>query len=58
LLEPLADALLLQARAGNMAGATGNLLSLVREAAVLAGSHGFASLSWRSPAGLAALTGV
>ena len=58
LLEPLTEALLLQARAGMLANPAGDPLSLLTEAAALADSHGFADLAWRAHAGLAALTGT
>lgn len=58
MLEPLAEALLLQARAGMLAHPARDLRRLLTEAAVLADSHGFAGLAWRAHAGLAALTGT
>lgn len=58
LLEPLTEALLLQARAGMLAHPGRDPRLLLAEAAVLADSHGFADLAWRAHAGLAALTGT
>jgi tetratricopeptide (TPR) repeat protein len=57
LLEPLAEALLLQARAATLAHTPDHALPLLLEAAALARRQGFADVAWRAHAGLAALTG-
>lgn len=53
LLEPLCDALLLQARAHAAAGRTDAALPLWQEAAALADAQGFADAAWRAHAQLA-----
>lgn len=55
LLEPLGDALLLQARALALAGKPADAPAPLREAAALAQAQGLADIAWRALAGLAAL---
>ena len=53
LLEPLCDALLLQARAHRLAGHSDQAVALWLEAAALADAQGFADLAWRAHGSLA-----